>query len=117
MFKCFKKNKESNTDSIIQNVQPHFKITLDEYKKKIITLTEAEYRVFSELVQGYSTEEVVKKTKLKINTIRSYQKNIYKKLDVHSKVELIMIYGNMYNYINNIKNDLNNIKGGGKYGI
>ena len=86
---------------------------MDEYNKRVSALTESEYKVYIEIVQGYSVEETSRRTKLKINTIKSYQKSIYKKLDVHSKVELITIYANIYNYLNNVntnqtKNDLKN---------
>lgn len=82
--------------------KPHFKIELDEYNKRISSLTGSEYKVYKEIVQGYSTEETSERTKLKISTIKSYQKSIYKKLEVHSKVELITIYATIYDYLNDI---------------
>jgi len=117
MFEFFKKKRSDNIvdDSIINsnNYQPHFKIDLKEYQEKVSSLTESEYKVYNEIVQGYSTEETSKRTKLKVNTIKSYQKSIYKKLGVHSKVELITTYANVYNYINDVNtnqtiNDLKN---------
>ena len=106
MFQFFKKNK--NADIVVKSDDyiSYFKISLNEYKKRISSLTPAEYKVYNEIVQGYSIENTSKKTKLKPNTIKSYQKSIYKKLNVHSKVELITTYANLYNYLNNVDTNL-----------
>lgn len=102
MFEFFKKKK---SDNVVKDYRPNFKISEEEYKKRISSLTESEYKVYNEIVQGYSTEETSKRTKLKINTIKSYQKSIYKKLDVHSKVELITNYASLFNYINDVNTE------------
>ena len=111
MFEFFKKKKSDNIVEAI-NFEPHLKINIEQYKAKISSLTDSEYKVYNEIVQGYSTEETAKRTKLKVNTIKSYQKSIYKKLNVHSKIELITTYANTYNYINDINTiqKLNNLK-------
>ncbi len=106
MFEFFKKKRSDNIINEKKDYYPHFNISFDEYKKRVSALTESEYRVYNEIVQGYSTEETAKRTKLKVNTIKSYQKSIYKKLNVHSKVELITTYANLYNYLNNVNTNL-----------
>jgi len=78
---------------------------LEEYKDAISTLTPQELKVYNEVVQGYNTEEISKKLKLTKNTVNSYMKPIFKKLNVHSKVELIIAYGNIYNLVNDVNND------------
>lgn len=94
-------NKSKNKDVIL----PRYKMNLEDYKKIISTLTPQEEKVYKEIVQGYNVEEISKKLNLTKNTISSYMKQIFKKLDVHSKVELIVTYGNIYNSVNDIHNN------------
>ena len=99
MLKFFKKSKED------KSILPKYKMALEEYKDAISTLTPQELKVYNEVVQGYNTEEISKKLKLTKNTVNSYMKPIFKKLNVHSKVELIIAYGNIYNLVNDVNND------------
>lgn len=96
MLKFFNKSKKQNV------ILPRYKISIEEYKEKIGSLTNQEEKVYNEVVQGYTTLEIAKKLNLTINTINSYMKSIFKKLDVHSKVELIVTYGNIFNILNDI---------------
>lgn len=99
MLKFFKKSKAD------ESILPKYKMSLEEYKDVISTLTPQELKVYNEVVQGYNTEEISKKLKLTKNTVNSYMKPIFKKLNVHSKVELIIAYGNIYNLVNDVNND------------
>jgi len=99
MLEFLKKNKKENI------ITPKYKMALDEYEEIISTLTPQEKKVYSEVVQGYKVDEISKKLKLTKNTINSYMKEIFKKLDVHSKVELIITYGNIFNLVNDTKNN------------
>ncbi|MFD2637670.1 response regulator transcription factor [Piscibacillus salipiscarius] len=49
--------------------------------------------MFNLLLSGLSTKEIADKTYSSKNTINTHIKSIYKKLNVHSKVELILYYG------------------------
>jgi len=99
MLKFFKKSKRD------ESILPKYKMSLEEYRDAISTLTPQELKVYNEVVQGYNTEEISKKLKLTKNTVNSYMKPIFKKLNVHSKVELIIAYGNIYNLVNDVNND------------
>ncbi|MBQ9853614.1 MAG: helix-turn-helix transcriptional regulator [Bacilli bacterium] len=99
MLKFFKKSKAD------ESILPKYKMSLEEYKDTISTLTPQELKVYNEVVQGYNTEKISKKLKLTKNTVNSYMKPIFKKLNVHSKVELIIAYGNIYNLVNDVNND------------
>ena len=102
MLKFFNKSKKKD------DIFPKYKMTLEEYKDIISTLTPQELKVYNEVVRGYNVEEIAKKLNLTKNTINSYMKPIFKKLDVHSKVELIVTYGNIYNLVNNVNDDWKN---------
>lgn len=78
-------------------------VELSEYNKSVSKLTPSETRVYVELVKGYNSREIAKRLRLKKSTIDSYLKIIYKKLNVHSIVELIMKYGITFNYIDGIE--------------
>lgn len=94
MLKFFNKKQSRNL--------PNCKMSVEEYNEIISLLTPQEKKVYSEVVQGYNVEEISKKLKLTKNTINSYMKVIFKKLNVHSKVELIITYGNIYNIVNEV---------------
>jgi len=96
MLEIFKKKQEV--------IKPRYKMDLEEYNEIISTLTRQETKVYNEVVQGYNVEEIAKKLKLTKNTINSYMKVIFKKLNVHSKVELIITYGNIFNLVNKVDN-------------
>lgn len=93
MIKFFKNSKNSDIKR---------KIEAEEYKKVIDSLTQSELKVYDLVVQGYNVKEMNKRLNLKESTIKSYLKSIFKKLNVHSKVELIITYGSIYNSLNNI---------------
>ena len=76
------------------------KITKEEYSEIIETLTPSEYQLYEEMVKGYRTSEAAKRLKLKKSTVDSYLKVIYKKLNIHSMVEMIITYGPIYNVMN-----------------
>ncbi|HAA07076.1 MAG TPA: helix-turn-helix transcriptional regulator, partial [Acinetobacter schindleri] len=41
------------------------------------------------LINGYKPEEIAEQMQLSIQTIRTYMKKIYEKLEVNSQIELI----------------------------
>lgn len=58
-------------------------------------LTETESKVLDLLSQGYKYKQIAEKLFVSIETIRTHARNIYRKLEVNSKIEAInKIYGN-----------------------
>lgn len=76
------------------------KMTAEEYFETVSMLTPSEYRLYEEMVKGYRAREAAKRLNLKKATVDSYLKVIYKKLKVHTKVELIVTYGPIFNTVN-----------------
>jgi DNA-binding NarL/FixJ family response regulator len=59
--------------------------------KTPVTLAAREREVFDCLIQGLKTSEIAKKLELKPNTISTIKKVIFRKLDIHSSMELYKI--------------------------
>lgn len=59
----------------------------DERERKL--LTEREREVMSLFIKGYKQSEIAKELQISIDTVKRHIKNVYAKLDIHSKVELI----------------------------
>ncbi|MEM9548327.1 MAG: response regulator transcription factor [Bacteroidota bacterium] len=52
-------------------------------------ITTSEYAIINELWNGSTNGDIASKLFLSINTIKTHNRNIYSKLDVHSKPELL----------------------------
>ena len=57
-----------------------------------VSLTNRETEVLRYLIEGLSYKEIADKMSNSINSIRTHVKNIYKKLHVHSRPELMKMY-------------------------
>ena len=71
--------------------------TMDHYKIKrftdgILELTETEKAIFNAYIARMSTKEVMAALNIKENTLKFHNKNIYQKLEVSSRKELIKIH-------------------------
>jgi DNA-binding NarL/FixJ family response regulator len=53
-------------------------------------LTPAETKVFHLLSQGKSNKEIAKILKVKVGTIKTHAFSCYKKLNIHSRIEIIL---------------------------
>lgn len=62
----------------------------DQINKKIIAnLTEKEFEILQDLIEGKTNQQMASKHFVSINTIKTHIKKVYVKLDVHSRVEVI----------------------------
>jgi DNA-binding NarL/FixJ family response regulator len=61
----------------------------DRKKEKESPLTDKEKEIVMCLVEGMSYKMIADKECISLETVRSHIKNIYKKLQVHSKAEVI----------------------------
>lgn len=70
-----------------------FRVVLEEEKLKGIVekykLTPRESKLLSLLLSSISQDEIAKTLKIKKNTLKSYLKVIYSKLDINSRMKLI----------------------------
>ena len=63
-----------------------------EKAERLVRLTRREKEVFELLVEGYTLKESADKLKLKYSTINTHVTNLYRKLGVRSRAELIILY-------------------------
>ena len=57
-----------------------------------VKLTNRETEVLQHLIEGLSYKEIADKMVNSINSVRTHVKNIYKKMQVHSRAELMKMY-------------------------
>lgn len=60
-------------------------------------LSEREKSLLEQLVQGFSYKQIAYQSDISVETLNSHIKNIYRKLDVHSRSEAAARYGNIFN--------------------
>ena len=77
------------TPSIASKVLAMFKSGKSFFKDESYNLTEREIDVLKFLVDGMSYKLIAEKCFVSIDTVSSHVKNIYKKLQVHSKSEAV----------------------------
>lgn len=75
------------TPTIAVRVFQHFRTPSEQ--EDYVPLTNREEQILELLVQGYTAPQVSDMIKVSIETARSHIKNIYRKLDVHSRVDLV----------------------------
>lgn len=63
-----------------------------EKAERLVRLTRREKEVFELLVEGYTLKESADKLKLKYSTVNTHVTNLYRKLGVRSRAELIILY-------------------------
>lgn len=59
-----------------------------------LNLTSREKEILNLLIKGYSYKEIAAALFISVETLNSHIKNIYRKLDVHSRSEISAKYGN-----------------------
>lgn len=64
---------------------------LEKEEKVLRTLSLQEQNLVKLILQGYSETEIAKEMNIKLNTQKSYRKNVYSKLGIHSKRELFLL--------------------------
>jgi len=63
---------------------------LNRINRKLLSpITTSEYAIITELWNGSTNGEIANRLFLSVNTIKTHNRNIYSKLDVHSKPELL----------------------------
>lgn len=62
------------------------------------TLTQREKEILSFLIEGYSNKEIAEKLIISIHTVKAHIESIYRKFEVHNKVQAA-IYAIYYKII------------------
>jgi DNA-binding NarL/FixJ family response regulator len=81
------------TPQIARRVVLHFLKTSDS-TSEMERLTVREKAILDQLSRGFQYKEIVCNLNISIGTVRGYIRNIYKKLEVHSRTEAVVKYLN-----------------------
>lgn len=91
--------KKLNLQSEVKNydveTDPDYEYLLGKccfFKSQLQSLTPTEKKIFNFYVEGKSTKEIMAELNIKENTLKYHNKNIYGKLGVSSRKELVKIY-------------------------
>ncbi|MEE1219470.1 MAG: LuxR C-terminal-related transcriptional regulator, partial [Ruminococcus sp.] len=85
-----------STDEIILTEQEvsadeEFSLKCEYFKSRLYTLTPTEKEIYSLYLKGNRTKDIMESLNIKENTIKYHNKNIYSKLGVSSRKELLKI--------------------------
>lgn len=78
-----------NKNKLIKYEKDFTQNKLDEFVTMCEALTPAELLVFKLYVKGFKLNEVANELSLSINTIKYHNRNIFSKLGVHSRKEML----------------------------
>ncbi len=87
------KLKESTIDNT--GLPPNIAELFDAFEHKVASLTATEHSIFTYYVEGYEIGDIPDLLFISINTVRKHNRNIYEKLNVASKNEL-MVYVELF---------------------
>jgi DNA-binding NarL/FixJ family response regulator len=60
-------------------------------RKAVRPLTERERVVLCQMARGYSYEDIGRALEVSVNTVRTYVRAVYEKLDVNSRTEAVLL--------------------------
>lgn len=78
------------TTSLVKNNSPEFIEHCEFFKEQLSRLTKAERAIYECYLAGKSTKEVLKEMSISENTLKFHNKNIYGKLGVSSRKQLLV---------------------------
>lgn len=95
MFELFKKKRQvaSDVEPVpVDSVDKGNSISQNSDDTALSTLSPKEREVFNLLIEGYKLKDVAEKLGKSYATINTHQNNIYSKLGVSSRAQLIIKY-------------------------
>lgn len=82
---------EPETNAQAENIQEHYA----EFLAKLNSLSRTEREIFDLYLQGLNAKQICEVRYISINTLKTHNRNIYKKLDVNSRAELLENFNKM----------------------
>jgi DNA-binding NarL/FixJ family response regulator len=86
--------KASMNGLIAKKVMEYFHVKKPSVDVEAFNLTKREHEILDLLIQGLSYKEIAAKCFISPETMNSHIKNIYQKLNVHSRAQITARYGN-----------------------
>ncbi|MEE8815985.1 MAG: helix-turn-helix transcriptional regulator [Lachnospiraceae bacterium] len=89
--KAEESGKKGTNLQVISGVIPEaLRIMLDDFTSRIGSLTQAESQILLYYMDGYDIADIPELASVTINTVRKHNRNIYSKLAIKSKEELML---------------------------
>ncbi len=82
---------QSDQGVLVDNTEEQFRIKCEYLSSRLCTLTPTEREIYALYLKGKSTKEIMTELSIKENTLKYHNKNIYSKLGVSSRKELLKI--------------------------
>lgn len=98
----FIKTRNNNQNMTSGDLPPKVAELFDTFMERIDTLTMSEKRVFHLYIEGYDATEITEMAFLSISTVRKHSGNIYRKLNISSRDEL-MLYVDLFRRCNRLE--------------
>lgn len=89
LSRLIKENENSNNEEQMLELSDEFKVQCDLFVSGLDSLTQTEKAVYNYYVEGKNTKEVLSILDIKENTLKYHNKNIYSKLGVSSRKQLV----------------------------
>jgi len=89
---CVESNYTDNQS--VSGLIKQFPFSEDEKKDFVLSLTPREKDIYLLLIEGFTLKEVAKQSGIKYSTVNTHMTQIYKKLKVNTRAELIINYRN-----------------------
>lgn len=91
----FLKNKQFNQNIQESELPPNISELFETFLQQVESLTVSEKRIFHFYIEGYDAAEITEKAFLSMSTVRKHSGNIYRKLNISSRDEL-MLYVDLF---------------------
>lgn len=95
MLMNFLKSKQENKVVQEQELPPNIAELFRTFLERVDTLTVSEKRILNFYIEGYDATEITEKAFLSMSTVRKHSGNIYRKLNISSRDEL-MLYVDLF---------------------
>ena len=97
----FVKNKQFNQNVQESELPPNIAELFETFLEQVETLTVSEKRILHYYIEGYDAVEITEKAFLSMSTVRKHSGNIYRKLNISSRDEL-MLYIDLFRRCNRL---------------
>lgn len=84
--------KATSSSKYIDNIENVSKDTMEYFAQGLENLTPQELQIYEAYLNGISTKDIMLKLSIKENTLKFHNKNLYSKLGVSSRKELLKVH-------------------------
>lgn len=98
----FLKTKQTNREVQESDLPPNIAELFQTFLERVDTLTASEKRILNFYIEGFDAAKIAEKAFLSMSTVRKHSGNIYRKLNISSRDEL-MLYVDLFRRCNRLE--------------